>query len=79
MSGRSEQEYLFWEAARRGLALGRIDRREFITRSLVAGLGAAGVGVAGEVVCPAGLRGGPSPDARHSISGSTTIIPASRR
>jgi multiple sugar transport system substrate-binding protein len=41
---RSEQERLFREAARRELAAGRIDRREFLTRSLLTGLGAAGVG-----------------------------------
>jgi ABC-type glycerol-3-phosphate transport system substrate-binding protein len=46
MSGRSEQEHLFREGARRELAQGRIDRREFLTRSLVTGLGLAGVGVA---------------------------------
>ena len=46
MSGRNEQEHLFQEAARRELAQGRIDRREFITRSLVTGLGLAGVGAA---------------------------------
>ena len=40
MSGRSEQERLFREAARRELAAGRIDRREFLTRSLLTGLGA---------------------------------------
>jgi len=44
MSGRNEQEALFREAARRELAQGRIDRREFLTCSLVAGLGLAGVG-----------------------------------
>ena len=44
MSGRNEQETLFREAARRELAQGRIDRREFLTRSLVGGLGLAGVG-----------------------------------
>ena len=44
MSERSEHEHLFREAARRELAQGRIDRREFLSRSLVAGLGAAGVG-----------------------------------
>ncbi len=44
MSRRSEQEQLFLEAARRELALGGIDRREFLTRSLLTGLGAAGVG-----------------------------------
>jgi ABC-type glycerol-3-phosphate transport system substrate-binding protein len=54
MSRRSEQEYLFREAARRELAQGRIDRREFITRSLVAGLGLAGVGaVAKSAIQPA--------------------------
>ena len=36
---RNEQERLFREAARRELAAGRIDRREFLTRSLVTGLG----------------------------------------
>ena len=46
MSGRNEQEYLLQEMARRELAQGRIDRREFITRSLVTGLGLAGVGAA---------------------------------
>ena len=44
MRGRDERECLFREEARRELAQGRIDRREFITRSLVAGLGLAGVG-----------------------------------
>jgi multiple sugar transport system substrate-binding protein len=44
MSGRNEQEYLFQEAARRQLAQGRIDRRDFLTRSLLTGLGLAGVG-----------------------------------
>ena len=46
MSRRSEQEQLFLEAARRELAQGGIGRREFLTRSLVTGLGLAGVGVA---------------------------------
>src|SRR6201996_5412545 len=44
MSGRNEQEYLFQEASRRELAQGRIDRRDFLTRSLLTGLGLAGVG-----------------------------------
>jgi multiple sugar transport system substrate-binding protein len=44
MSGRNEREYLLREESRRDLALGRIDRREFLTRSLVTGLGLAGVG-----------------------------------
>jgi multiple sugar transport system substrate-binding protein len=45
MSGRHEQKAALQTAALRELAQGRIDRREFMTRSLVAGLGAAGVGV----------------------------------
>jgi multiple sugar transport system substrate-binding protein len=45
MSALSEQEYLLREAARGELAQRRIDRREFITRSLVTGLGLAGAGV----------------------------------
>ncbi len=44
MGGRDERECLFREETRRMLAEGRIDRREFMTRSLVAGLGLAGVG-----------------------------------
>src|SRR5258708_28640264 len=54
MSGRNEQEYILQAAARGELAEGRIDRREFMTRSLVAGLGLAGVGaVAKSSVQPA--------------------------
>jgi multiple sugar transport system substrate-binding protein len=54
MSGRNEQEYILQEAARRELAEGRIDRREFLTRSLVTGLGLAGVGaVARSAIRPA--------------------------
>ena len=44
MTVRKEQEYLLQEAGREALLSGRIDRREFLTRSLVAGLGLAGVG-----------------------------------
>ena len=44
MSAPMEQQHIFQEAARRDLASGRIDRREFLTRSLVASLGLAGVG-----------------------------------
>src|SRR5580700_3018128 len=44
MSGRNEQECLFQEAARQELTRGRIDRRDFLTRSLLTGLGLAGVG-----------------------------------
>jgi hypothetical protein len=54
MSGRNEREYLLREESRRDLAQGRIDRREFLTRSLVTGLGLAGVGaVARSGVSPA--------------------------
>jgi ABC-type glycerol-3-phosphate transport system substrate-binding protein len=52
MSGRSEQEHILQEAARQELAAGRIDRREFLTRSLVTGLGLAGVGA----VAKSGIR-----------------------
>lgn len=45
MTGRKEQEHILQEAARRQLQSGAIDRREFLTRSVVAGLGLAGVGV----------------------------------
>src|SRR5882724_2545902 len=44
MSVRKEQEYVLQQAALRQLQQGTIDRREFLTRSLVAGLGLAGVG-----------------------------------
>jgi multiple sugar transport system substrate-binding protein len=44
MSGRNEQEYMLREASLLELGAGRIDRRQFLTRSLVAGLGLAGVG-----------------------------------
>jgi hypothetical protein len=44
MSVRKEQEYVLQQAAFRQLQQGTIDRREFLTRSLVAGLGLAGVG-----------------------------------
>lgn len=43
---RKEQEHLMQQASRRQLLKGQIDRREFISRGLVAGLGMAGVGVA---------------------------------
>jgi multiple sugar transport system substrate-binding protein len=44
MTARKELEYLLQQASRRQLLRGGIDRREFLTRSLVAGLGLAGVG-----------------------------------
>jgi ABC-type glycerol-3-phosphate transport system substrate-binding protein len=44
MPARKEQEYLLQQQARRELLSGTIDRREFLTRSLVAGLGLAGIG-----------------------------------
>ena len=52
MSGRKEQEYLLQEESLRQLRRGRIDRREFMTRSLVTGLGLAGVGA----VAKSGIR-----------------------
>ena len=45
MTERKELEYVLQEAARQQLLKGEIDRREFISRSLVAGLGMAGVAV----------------------------------
>ncbi len=44
MSLRKEHEYILRQRALRELQQGTIDRREFLTRSLVAGLGLAGVG-----------------------------------
>ena len=44
MSVRKEQEYVLQQVGRRQLLRGSIDRREFLTRSLVVGLGLAGVG-----------------------------------
>ena len=44
MTVRKEQEYILRQAALRELQQGTIDRREFLTRSLVTGLGLAGVG-----------------------------------
>ena len=41
---RKEQEFLLQQASRLEMLQGRIDRREFLMRSLVAGLGLAGVG-----------------------------------
>lgn len=48
MSDRRELEYLIQETARQELVRGRIDRREFMSRTLTAGLGLAGIGVAGK-------------------------------
>ena len=44
MTIRKEQEYVLRQAARQQLLRGDIDRREFLMRSLVTGLGLAGVG-----------------------------------
>jgi ABC-type glycerol-3-phosphate transport system substrate-binding protein len=52
MSSRNEQEYVLQQAGRRQLLRGAIDRREFLTRSLLAGLGLAGVGT----VAKTGIR-----------------------
>lgn len=46
MTIRKEREYLLQEASRQQLLRGSIDRREFMTRTVAAGLGMAGVGVA---------------------------------
>ncbi len=46
MVERKEQEHLLQQASRQQLLRGQIDRREFLSRSMVAGLGMAGVGVA---------------------------------
>ena len=46
MARRKEQEYLLQEAWRRQLLRGEIDRRQLLSRALVAGLGMAGVSVA---------------------------------
>ncbi|HEX6103236.1 MAG TPA: extracellular solute-binding protein [Alphaproteobacteria bacterium] len=46
MVARKEQEYALRQHLRQRLLRGEIDRREFLSRSLVAGLGLAGVGVA---------------------------------
>lgn len=46
MVERKEQEHLLQQASRQQLLRGQIDRREFLSRSMVAGLGLAGVGVA---------------------------------
>ncbi len=76
MSGRKEQEYLVRETVLRELAQGRIDRREFMTRTLVAGLEFAGVGaVAKSGIQPAFAADRPSRP--PSINGSTTFTPAS--
>ena len=50
-------------SARQQLLQGRIDRREFLTRSLVTGLGLAGVGARGEDRHRLGLRRRPPADA----------------
>jgi ABC-type glycerol-3-phosphate transport system substrate-binding protein len=52
MTTRKEQEYLLQQEGLRQLQRGGIDRREFLTRSLVAGLGLAGVGA----VAKSGIR-----------------------
>jgi multiple sugar transport system substrate-binding protein len=44
MAIRREQEFVLQEASRQQLLSGNIGRREFLTRSMVAGLGLAGVG-----------------------------------
>jgi hypothetical protein len=48
MTTRTEQEILLQQMVRRRLLRGEIDRREFLSRTLMAGLGLAGVGVVGQ-------------------------------
>jgi multiple sugar transport system substrate-binding protein len=48
MINRREEEYLIQQAARRELLAGRINRRDFIARTLTSGLALAGIGVAGK-------------------------------
>ena len=52
MVRRKEQEYLLQEAWRQQLLRGEIDRRQLLSRALVAGLGMAGVSVAGRFGVP---------------------------
>src|SRR5436305_118598 len=58
MTTRKEQEFLLQEIARQDLAAGKIDRREFLTRSLLAGLGLAGVGAVAKGVIGSGWHSG---------------------
>ena len=48
MSERKELEHRIQEAARTELQRGRIDRREFVSRTLTSGMALAGIGVAGK-------------------------------
>lgn len=49
MTIRKQQEFMLQQALRQQLLRGTIDRREFLTRSLVAGLGLAGVGTMAKI------------------------------
>ena len=79
MSGRNEQEHLLQEAARRELAAGRIDRREFLTRSLVTGLGLAGVGAVAKIGHRARFRRRHRPLTPTFYQWIQDLHPASRR
>ena len=80
MSRHSEQERLFREAARRELTRRRNHRRDFLTRSLVTGLGLAGVEFAARSgVQPALRRRQPSADADILSVDFKTCIRRSRR
>ena len=48
MSMRKEREFLLQAASRQALLGGQIDRREFLSRTLMAGLGMAGIGAVGK-------------------------------
>ena len=59
MAKRTEQEHLLQQAWRRQLLRGEIDRREFLSRSLTAGLGLAGVSVAAKLGAGSALAARP--------------------
>jgi ABC-type glycerol-3-phosphate transport system substrate-binding protein len=59
MIARKEREILLRQRWRQQLLRGRIDRRELLTRSLMAGLGMAGAGVAGRLGMSSALAARP--------------------
>src|SRR5262245_7389837 len=59
MTRRTEQEYLLQAAWRQQLLRGEIDRRQFLSRALVAGLGLAGVSAAARFGMPIALAARP--------------------
>ena len=63
MVERKEQEHLLRQAARGQLLRGEIDRRQFMTRSIAAGLGLAGASVAAKLRQRICVRAGAAPHA----------------